>query len=379
MAAICVVGANAQSTAPMTPAPSRSEQAAPVQTAPLLTAPALATPGVHAELQAPSATPAVVAPPTAKPAAPVSPLDLTKILHVFDTLSAPGWQPTETSRVELRAGGALFWKERLLSESTLNDVPLPLVTNVFEQRDALREFGCTHVFVRQFQRGMRNVNLFAYRFANAQGAYGAYTNMREGATNFVVRGDRSSEDDEAISFQRGNYFVLVKTTAQDDDEAKEMLTKLADTVVAQIPSNASLPAVMSKLPGLDRVGGSERLFMGGLTARRHTSIPYIGQLNLEESLGSACADYTFAAPLSERMKLLIVEFSDPQIAQDTFNRYVETLGDVHRVVTSSGNSALFKISDNFLYAQTQGKDMVVIAGARKRISPLMLVRQLGAL
>jgi hypothetical protein len=304
--------------------------------------------------------------------------DLKVARDAFKSLSAQGWNQTALEHL-VEQNGVLIFRGQPLSASHLSETPLPVVTSIFDESDALREFGCTDVLLKQFQRGMRNINVIAYRFSSVQGAYGAYSNMREGATNVLVRGDRSSEDDRAISFQRGNYFLRIATSAEDDDEAKEVVTKFADTLAGQIAANASQPALMSRLPAIDRVRGSERLFMGAMTARRHTSIPYIGQLNIEQSLGSAYADYQFAPPLSERMKLIIVEFLDARAAQEVFSRYVETLRDVHQLVVSSGNTALFKLSDNFLYCQTTGKDIVVISGARKRISPLMLARQLGSM
>lgn len=315
-----------------------------------------------------------------QPAAPKGAiaLDLGAARDLFTHMAAPGWNPTVTEHVA-QHDGVLTFRGQSLGESQLAAAPLPVVTNVLQEKDALREFGCTDVLIKQFQRGTRNVNVIAYRFASPEGAYGAYTNLREGATNALVRGDRSSEDDHSISFQRGHYFVRIVTSAEDDDEAKGVMTKFADMLSSQLPTHSSLPSLMTRLPAVDRVTGSERLFMGSMTARRHTSIPYIGQLDIEQSHGSAYADYQFSPPMSERMKLILVEYLDFRTAQDVFNRYVATLGDVHRVVTSSPNSALFKISDKFLYCQTSGKDIVVISGARKRISPLMLARQLGSL
>lgn len=336
-----------------------------------------ATPGIGSGAPLKTAAPAALSAPTIL-APPALPMDLVDAENIVRGLAAVGWAETGVEHV-VADSKALVFKGQALSESNLANVPLPVVTNAFNQRDVLAEFGCTDILIKQLQRGKRNINVVVYRFASIQGAYGAYTNLREGATNVVVRGDRSSEDDSTVSFQRGNYFIKIATDARGDDEAKEAITALADGISTRIAPQAALPPVMYKLPTIDRITGSERLFMGAMTARRHTTVPYIGQLNLESACATAYADYQFAPPLSERMKLLIVEYQEPETARDIFNRYVTTLGDVHRVLTTDNSTALFKVSDNFLYCRWNGKDIVVISGARKRISPLMLARQLGSM
>jgi hypothetical protein len=359
VSAAFTAAAGAQTVAPpaANPVAAGSTAAAPARAATTTTAPGVMT------------APTVLAPPAL-------PMDLIDAENIVKGLSAVGWQETGVEHV-VQDRKTLVFKGQALSESALASVPPPVVTNAFNQRDALLEFGCTDILIKQLQRGQRNIDVVVYRFGGSQGAYGAYTNLRQGATNVIVRGDRSSEDDSTVSFQRGNYFIRIASDAHGDDEAKEAITALADSIANRIAPQAALPPVMYKLPTIDRVTGSERLFMGGMTARRHTTVPYIGQLNLESARASAYADYQFSPPLSERMKLLIVEYQEPETAQEIFNRYVGTLGDVHRVLTTDASTALFKVSDNFLYCQRNGKDIVVISGARKRISPLMLARQLG--
>ncbi len=242
--------------------------------------------------------------------------------------------------------------------------------------DLLREFRCIGVASKFFQRGQRLVIARAYKFEDHQGAFGAYTLMREGSSSGLKRGDTSSEDDQSVSIWQDSYYVNVYTTAEDDDEAKQLVLSVAENLVASIKQHSAVPALMSRLPQLDRILGSERLVMGPSGARRVAHVPYIGSLAIETSQGAVSADYQFRDPVRERLKLLIVTYQDAQSARAAYGRYAEALAD-SRTKEVSGGSTLFKLADAFLLCQLKGNQLAIIDGARKRISPYILSRQLN--
>jgi hypothetical protein len=239
----------------------------------------------------------------------------------------------------------------------------------------LAEYGCIGVAGQFFQRGQRLVIARIYRFKDAQGAFGAYTLMREGASAAVRRGDASSEDDQSVSIWQDCYFINVYTTAEDDDEAKELVLAVADKLIAGIAAHADAPTIMSRLPQLDRVLGSEKLVMGPLGARRAAHIPYIDALSINTQ-GAASADYQFREPNRERLRLLVIAYQSAQAARDAYGRYQEALED-SRISEDSETSSLFKLSDSFLLCQLRANQIAIINGARKRLSPYMLARQLN--
>lgn len=239
----------------------------------------------------------------------------------------------------------------------------------------LAEYGCIEVAGKFFQRGQRLVIARIYRFKNPECAYGAYTLMRQGSSAAVRRGDASSEDDQSVSIWQDSYFVNVHTTAEDDDEAKELVLAVADKLVAGITEHADTPTIMSRLPQLDRVLGSEKLVMGPLGARRAAHIPYIDVLSINTQ-GAASADYQFREPNRERLRLLVIAYQSAQAARDAYGRYEDALQD-SRISKDSETSSLFKLSDSFLLCQRRGNQITIINGARKRLSPYILARQLN--
>jgi hypothetical protein len=240
----------------------------------------------------------------------------------------------------------------------------------------LQEFRCNTAISRWFQRGQRRCYVTAYVFDTPTGAYGAYTALRRGATTVVTRGDGSSEDDQSISFWQGDCFINLYTTAEDDDEAKDLLRNIADRIAPVIQTHARLPAIIVALPQLDRVSGSEKVIMGPVVARQSFPAPYLSLLSLEKSLGAASADYQFSQPTRERLKLMVVDYGNKPLAQSIYNQYVLNLESAHDGETSDTQS-LFKMSGTYLLCKLHGDRMAIITGARKKMSPLWLARQIS--
>ena len=239
----------------------------------------------------------------------------------------------------------------------------------------LREYRATGVASRDYQRGQRRVLARIYKFESAQGAYGAYTCLRRGATTVVTRGDASSEDDQSLSIWQDDCYLHISTTAEDDDEAKEMMRSLATHLTGAIGKRADLPEIIADLPQLDRVGGSEKLIMGPLVARRMLAIPDLAALDLDRSRVAACADYQFQFPRPERMRLLLIDYGDPVLALASYRRYCDTIEANHDLL-ESGRTTLFKLRGSFLHCLVRGKFVAVISGARGRHSPMYLAKQL---
>lgn len=290
------------------------------------------------------------------PSAPA--FDISPIVKVVDSFAPVGWQS---------------------EPSTLSSPGHPGTDGAIDQHTAatLNEFRCTDVIARIFRRGQRFVFLRVYRFDTPAGAYGAYTTMREGAGTVVQRGDGSSENDQSISFWQGHYFVKLYTTSEDDDEAKGMLSTLADKLAVDVGQHADMPRIMSRLPQLDRISGSERLIMGPITARQFFPAPYMGMLALDRARVAAVADYHFREPYPERLKLLVVDYGgNAQLASTAYRDYTSSLQESHKT-ESSASYSLFKMTDGYLMCQLRGDQLAIITGARKKYSPTILARHLS--
>ncbi len=241
----------------------------------------------------------------------------------------------------------------------------------------LKEFGCKTSFSKGFQRGQRRIDVIVYSFASSQGAYAAYSLLRRGSSTFVAKGDASSEDDQSVSIWKDRFFISVSGTSEDDEESKLSVSTVASQLSGAIAGHGQLPLVVTTLPNLDRVRGSEKVVMGPVSARRFFPAPSLNLLSLPNSNGGGIADYQFQAPFRERMKMLVVDYGNTTAAAQAYQRYVASIEEQHPNIspTDVESRALFKMANSFLLCELRSQKIVLISGARKRSAPLMLARQ----
>ncbi|MBS1953394.1 MAG: hypothetical protein JST89_04360 [Cyanobacteria bacterium SZAS-4] len=241
----------------------------------------------------------------------------------------------------------------------------------------LKEFGCRTSVSKGFQRGQRRIDVVVYSFSSSQGAYAAYSLLRRGSSTFVTKGDASSEDDQSVSIWQDRYFISVSGTSEDDEESKLAISSVAKQLCDAIPVHGQLPLVVTRLPNLDRVRGSEKVVMGPISARRFFPAPSLNLLSLPNSYGGGIADYQFQAPFRERMKLLVVDYGNSTAAAQVYQRYVASIEEQHPNIspTDVESRALFKMVNSYLLCELRSQRIVLISGARKRSAPIMLARQ----
>ena len=345
---------------------------APVPGAPAHNAPAAPVPGAHAAGPAGPSGNATTPVASAQAAAP-HPADdealiqnnLKHDLGVLSALTLPGWENQSTVWMT-RSKGAMHAPDGVNVSDTSG-----------ASRPLLLEYGCTDFVSKSFHRDSIVCHVDLFHFANSDGAYGAYSILREGSSNIVVRGQASSEDDNCICFWKGNVFARIRANTDNDDEAKQALTKLADDLVKRIDGEGEMPLVLRSLPAFEKVKGSEKFFMGTEAAHRYLNVPFIETLYLAGSDGAGHADYQFASPISERLGLLAINYKNASIAQSAYKSYVANITAMsNKVLQRTDTEALCRVSDSFLMCQLNGQKLYVISGARKKFAPAMLARQL---
>lgn len=253
------------------------------------------------------------------------------------------------------------------------NLPLPPT----QAASLLQEFRCRSITFKQFTRTQRTVNVFIYNFPDARCAFGAYSTCRLGSSNVVVRGDASSEDDSAICFLKGNNFITITTTAEDDELSKQFASRIADELNIKIADRADPPSALHALPILDRMPGSERIFMGPIAARKYMAIPFIQMLNVEKSRGAVYADYQFPHPDADRIKTMVIEYGDPKVASQVYNDYASAIGSIHKSKPLSTTAQLSRMKDSFMLCMQTRSRVCILAGARRKISTVVLARQLA--
>lgn len=312
-------------------------------------------------------------PPAAKIAKPQVIVDESLINRTLGTLTLPGW---ESRALEI------FPRTPTNSANLGSPDHVPafqlygLEPHIY---DILAEFGVRKAYKKTFQRGQRFLQIAVYVFATPQGAYGAYHFMRQGSTTVVVRGSGSSEDDLSISFWKGNSFVRLTQTSEDDEESKGALRVVAESLESALPAGTVPPPVLSQLPVIDRVSGSEKLVMGPLSGKKFFPAPYVSSLLLERARGAVTSDYRFQMP-PERLKLLLIDYGSSVVAGEAYSAFRENLDADHELAEVGGSAAntdIVKLDNNsWMLVQLRGNRVFVITGARKRVSPLMLARQI---
>lgn len=321
--------------------------------------------------------PQVVAAPAAKPAAISKDAQVeANVERTLSTFNLEGWiaQPVDVF--------PRFVEETAQQKSGLAaqaNMPACQMYGLEPQiYDILAEFGLRKHYRITYQRGQRFLRVSVFFFSNPEGAYGAYNFMRQGSATVVVRGAGSSEDDQSISFWKGQSFVRLIQTSADDDESKEALTVLAKEIDAAIPASSLPPLVLNQLPVVDRVHGTEKLVMGPNSGRRFFPAPFVTSLSLERARAAVTADYRFQIP-PERLKLLVVDYGTVSLAGSAYECYRSSLDAEHEtkdVSDANTPAGLVKLDNGYMLVQLRGTRIFVIMGARKKVSPLMLVRQI---
>lgn len=243
----------------------------------------------------------------------------------------------------------------------------------------LGEFKCIAMVHKVFKRGSRYIIVQGYEFQEPIGANAAYAYLRKGSTNVLTRGDGSSEDADSISFFQDTCFFRLTGTSLDDDESKEVITKLSDNIVTAIGRHAPPPAILTLMPVIDRVKGTEKVVLGPLTAGKIVSMPCLDALSIGRARAGAVADYQMFIPFRERLKLLCIDYGNDVLAEQMFNNYQSKLTELNKagVTVAANRSFVFKQGKQFLFCELKSAGrVVVISGARKREASALLARSI---
>ena len=131
----------------------------------------------------------------------------------------------------------------------------------------LREFGFTDFEAATYARGERRLEVRAARFADATGAYGAFTFYQQPQMQAETIGDQALSNGLRVLFFRGHVLVEAKLDRLTAMSAAD-LRRLAEALPQPAPKDARAPNLLNYLPAkaLDR--NSSRYIAGpaGLAA-----------------------------------------------------------------------------------------------------------------
>jgi hypothetical protein len=199
---------------------------------------------------------------------------------------------------------------------------------------ALKEYRFSDVASGTYTRDDgRTLKIRAARFADASGAFGAYTfYLLPGMTKEQI-GDQGASLEDRVLFYRGHIVIdaqFSKETAMSGAELRE----LAGTLPKPGGNNANLPAFIEFLPHRGYITNTQKYVMGPVALNTMASpIPS----DLVDFGASAEVSFAHYGTSSGEATLMLISYPTPQLAADHLRR----IDSAHQVAQQkAGESAV---------------------------------------
>lgn len=176
----------------------------------------------------------------------------------------------------------------------------------------LREFGFTDFEAASYTRGERRLEVRAARFADATGAYGAFTFYQQPQMQAESIGDQALSNGLRVLFYRGNVLVEVKLDRLTAMSAAD-LRRLAAALPPPPLNAAHAPNLLNYLPAeaLERNSGRYIAGPAGLAAVE-APLP-AGVVDFSRNPELALGSYQTS---QGRATLMLIAYPTPQIAAE---------------------------------------------------------------
>ena len=179
----------------------------------------------------------------------------------------------------------------------------------------LKEYGFQELEQATYTRGDRVMKVKAARFADASGAFGAFSFYKQQDMATENIGDQGASANGRVLFLRGNIVVdaaLDRVTVMSAAELRDLAASLP------LPGGSArdLPPVLGYLPKQARRANTVRYFIGP-TGLGEVAAPVSPEL-VEFSKGAevALAQYATSAGSQGDATLMVISYPTPQIAAD---------------------------------------------------------------
>lgn len=195
--------------------------------------------------------------------------------------------------------------------------------------ELLTELGIEIALEQTYKNENHIVDVILYKFKDFAAAYSAYTVLHSGASTKLKVGRNASESEKLINFWKGNYYIDIHTTEENDHAAKEFIILFSQDISNNIQADDLPPAVAVQLPALYRVQSSEKYCLGTLCCEKFISKVLQGfncsTFNLVESGGIITAEYQI---LEERISLVLTRYKKEEDSQQVFNSLLESTKNI---------------------------------------------------
>jgi hypothetical protein len=227
----------------------------------------------------------------------------------------------------------------------------------------LKEYGFTDFASGTYLRDDgRKVTIKAARFADASGAYGAFTFYKMPQMVAEQIGDQGASLDERVVFYRGNILVdavFQKLSAMSAAELRELAASLPKAV----GNAAGLPGLPAYLPRKAYVKNSAKYVVGPLALEKVGSPLSAKLVDFGSGAEVALANYDTAGG---EATLTLISYPTPQIAAGALQRIDAEAKPQQGAAQSSGTSSSSNaspLSASPIYDKRTGPIIAIATGA----------------
>lgn len=205
--------------------------------------------------------------------------------------------------------------------------------------DVLNEYGLKDFAQGTYHRGNSRVNLRAMRFADATGAYGAFTFYRKPGMKPEMLGNGAASDAHEVIFWSG---VTVVDAIFDPPAANE--NSALKALIAQLPaaggSDAVAPSLPQYLPSNGLETSSVHYATGPIAYTRMGGVLPVAVIDFSRDAEAVTAEYPGRAG---KGTLTILEYPTPQMALDRANAIDAMLKGPLPATLQQGNPAALAV------------------------------------
>jgi hypothetical protein len=215
----------------------------------------------------------------------------------------------------------------------------------------LKEYGFSDFSSGSYAReDGRKLTVRAARFADASGAYGAFTYYKQPEMLNEKIGDQASSLNNRVLFYRGNVLVEAlfdKLTVMSAAELRDLAGELP------LPQGGArnLPSLPVYLPKQDYVKNTAKYIMGPMALEK-IGAPLSAQL-IDFAAGAEVVEGTYRASSGEGT-LLLISYPTPQIATEHFKR----IEAAHQPNAAAGQPTIVEMG---AFAQKRSGPIVAVA------------------
>jgi len=198
----------------------------------------------------------------------------------------------------------------------------------------------------------RTLNVRAARFADASGAFGAYTFYLQANMNREQVGDQGASVGDRVLFYRGNVLVDAQFSKETPMSGAE-LRELAGALPRVGGNAANLPSFIQFLPGRDYITNTQKYVMGPV-ALSSLDLPVSAeQVDFASSSELTLAHYRTS---SGDATLVLISYPTPQLAAEHLRRI-----DTAHGVTESNQGGVTTINGAGTFFDKRTGPIVAIA------------------